>query len=215
LGELDYGHYGETVKVAGQTTDYRYAGMFYLPETGLYLTHNRLYDPDAKRWLNRDPIGEVGGLNLYAYVGGNPVNFVDLLGLDPGDIFPTPDEAAKDAGKYGHSQGYQRIEYGGWIYPQEEGFTYNFTTGAPTRIPREKLLNLKTKCPSLPVAIWHTHPIGLGSENAKPGFSGDDGDDPSGDKGFSREQGVPIYLRDRDGKDYVYDPKTKKTRRVR
>jgi type VI secretion system secreted protein VgrG len=54
--------------------------MFHLPETGLYLTHYRLYDPNAKRWLNRDPIGEAGGLNLYAYVEGNPVNFVDPTG---------------------------------------------------------------------------------------------------------------------------------------
>jgi RHS repeat-associated protein len=54
--------------------------MFHLPETGLYLTHYRLYDPDTGRWLNRDPIGEIGGLNLYGYVGGNPVNFVDTTG---------------------------------------------------------------------------------------------------------------------------------------
>jgi RHS repeat-associated protein len=54
--------------------------MFHLPETGLYLTHYRLYDPNTGRWLNRDPIGEAGGLNLYAYVGGNPVNFVDPTG---------------------------------------------------------------------------------------------------------------------------------------
>jgi RHS repeat-associated protein len=54
--------------------------MFHLPETGLYLTHYRLYDPDTGRWLNRDPIGEEGGINLYAYVEGNPVNFVDPTG---------------------------------------------------------------------------------------------------------------------------------------
>jgi RHS repeat-associated protein len=86
LGELDYGPYGETVKTTGQVTDYRYAGMFHLPETGLYLTHYRLYDPNAGRWLNRDPIGETGGLNLYGYVGENPVNRVDLLGLSEQDI---------------------------------------------------------------------------------------------------------------------------------
>jgi RHS repeat-associated protein len=55
--------------------------MFHLPETGLYLTHYRLYDPDTKRWLNRDPIGEEGGINLYAYVEGNPINLVDFEGL--------------------------------------------------------------------------------------------------------------------------------------
>ena len=33
-------------------------------------------------WLSRDPIGEAGGLNLYGYVGNNPINFRDPLGLD-------------------------------------------------------------------------------------------------------------------------------------
>jgi RHS repeat-associated protein len=78
-GALDYSPYGETIG-EGALPDFRYAGMFQLPETGLYLTHYRLYDPSSKRWLNRDPIGEHGGLNLYAYVGGNPVNYVDPTG---------------------------------------------------------------------------------------------------------------------------------------
>jgi RHS repeat-associated protein len=60
--------------------------MFHLPETGFYLTHYRFYDPNTGRWVNRDPIGERGGLNLYGYVGGNPVNFVDQDGLSPEDV---------------------------------------------------------------------------------------------------------------------------------
>jgi RHS repeat-associated protein len=41
----------------------------------------RFYDPGAGRWLNRDPIGEEGGVNLYGMVGNDPVTQVDFLGL--------------------------------------------------------------------------------------------------------------------------------------
>ena len=41
----------------------------------------RFYDPGAGRWLNRDPIGERGGLNLYGMVGNDAVGRVDVLGL--------------------------------------------------------------------------------------------------------------------------------------
>ena len=49
--------------------------------SGLDFTLYRAYDPGHARWLNRDPIGEVGGVNLYAYVGGNPISNADPLGL--------------------------------------------------------------------------------------------------------------------------------------
>jgi uncharacterized protein RhaS with RHS repeats len=42
----------------------------------------RFYDPGAGRWLNRDPIGEEGGVNLYGMVGNDAVGRVDVLGLD-------------------------------------------------------------------------------------------------------------------------------------
>ena len=58
-----------------------YAGMFYHARSGLYLTHYRAYDPRLGRWLSRDPIWEAGGVNLYGYVGGDPVAGVDPLGL--------------------------------------------------------------------------------------------------------------------------------------
>jgi hypothetical protein len=41
----------------------------------------RVYDPQTGRWLSKDPIEEEGGFNLYAYVGGDPINWIDLLGL--------------------------------------------------------------------------------------------------------------------------------------
>ncbi len=40
------------------------------------------YEPNIGRWINRDPIAENGGANLYGFVGNDGVNWVDLLGLE-------------------------------------------------------------------------------------------------------------------------------------
>jgi len=51
------------------------------PKTGLVYYGYRFYHPDMERWLNRDPIGERGGINLYGFVGNNPINWIDPWGL--------------------------------------------------------------------------------------------------------------------------------------
>ncbi len=49
--------------------------------TGLSYYGYRFYAPVIERWLNRDPLGETGGINLYAYVQNDPVDWVDPWGL--------------------------------------------------------------------------------------------------------------------------------------
>jgi RHS repeat-associated protein len=59
-----------------------FAGGHYDPDTGLVRFGARDYDPYTGRWTARDPILFAGGQsNLYAYVGSDPVNFVDPSGL--------------------------------------------------------------------------------------------------------------------------------------
>ena len=58
-----------------------YAGYHLDAETGLYSVRNRYYHPTLGRWLSRDPVGYVDGMNLYQYVLCNPIAFGDPLGL--------------------------------------------------------------------------------------------------------------------------------------
>jgi RHS repeat-associated protein len=59
------------------------ATFAFVAQTQAVLYWGRPYDPNLQRWLQRDPIGERGGISLYQFVGNNPVNFVDPFGLDP------------------------------------------------------------------------------------------------------------------------------------
>jgi RHS repeat-associated protein len=79
----DYSPWGEVSKVGGTGTesDFLYTGHFYHDKSDLHLTLYRAYNPELGMWLSRDPIAENGGLNLYAYVGNNPINLWDPLGL--------------------------------------------------------------------------------------------------------------------------------------
>jgi RHS repeat-associated protein len=51
--------------------------------TGLYYYGYRYYDPLTGRWPSRDPIGEMGGVNLYGFVGNDGVDYLDVLGNVP------------------------------------------------------------------------------------------------------------------------------------
>ena len=88
--EAGYMPFGEArVLIADIENNLRFPGQYYDKETGLHYNYHRYYDPDTGRYLTPDPIGLEGGLNLYVYVDGNPVNFIDPEGLEAA-ILPGP-----------------------------------------------------------------------------------------------------------------------------
>jgi RHS repeat-associated protein len=81
VARYDYDPYGRRTLVQGtDISDFGYAGYYVHQPSGLQMALYRAYDADSGRFINRDPIGELGGLNLYDYVENDPVNRVDPNG---------------------------------------------------------------------------------------------------------------------------------------
>jgi RHS repeat-associated protein len=86
---LDYDPFGSPhEQPAGSGLQPGFAGLFFDPDAGLYLTRARAYRPDLGRFLQPDPehripFGSQKDLSSYAYCGADPVNFVDRDGANP------------------------------------------------------------------------------------------------------------------------------------
>jgi RHS repeat-associated protein len=111
---------------------YMFTGREYDAATGLYYYRARYYKPSLGQFMQTDPIGYPGGLNLYTYVGNNPLNWTDHWGLckDPnseitlpsGEIIPKPADVsvfqnANMASKMSAKEFYNHVKSGGeWDY---------------------------------------------------------------------------------------------------
>jgi len=84
VAHYEYSPFGRLTTATGDKAadfNHRFSTKYQSNETGLYYYGYRYYSAELGRWLSRDPIGEMGGLNLYATVGNRILNAFDRLGL--------------------------------------------------------------------------------------------------------------------------------------
>ena len=65
--------------------DFGFEGYYLHAPSGLSLTMTRAYSSNQGRFINRDTIAEVGGINLFGYIDNNPIGGADPSGMDPID----------------------------------------------------------------------------------------------------------------------------------
>jgi RHS repeat-associated protein len=95
----------------------RFPGQYYQAETGLNQNYFRDYDPQVGRYGESDPIGLKAGINTYAYVGDDPVNLLDPLGLQtvPGTASAATYWFQFGAGEYAMWLNFQRMDDLNWM----------------------------------------------------------------------------------------------------
>ena len=114
--QANYTPYGQAgVVTATVQNNVRLPGQYHDRESGLKYNVNRDYDAAVGRYVQPDPLGLEAGPNIYAYVGGNPVNDVDPLGLATTNPFEPP--ILNGLGGGGGSAGAASAG-GGYIAPQ-------------------------------------------------------------------------------------------------
>ena len=82
--QYDYGPFGELIRSTGpmaKGNPFRFSTKYTDDETDLIYYGYRFYNPSTGRWLSRDPLEEVGGLNLYSFVKNDCINFMEFNGL--------------------------------------------------------------------------------------------------------------------------------------
>jgi RHS repeat-associated protein len=130
-----YDEYG----VGNGLSRFHYTGQLWLGDGDLHYYRARVYDAKLGRFLQPDPIGFGGGMNMYAYVGGDPVNATDPLGLcvdGACDIFidahdyGSPGIGGSSAGGFTGGGLPARLHYAGLIGPCQVGEICGTVTAA-------------------------------------------------------------------------------------
>ncbi len=224
----EYSPFGETIIQSGDMADsfaFQFSTKYWEKEVGLYYYGYRFYAPNVGRWLNRDPIGEAGGLNIFVSVMNGSLFAFDVLGLSSTEAVCrcTAEDRDAAASTATHSAtmktkrttkrfpdgSFYHPEFGGWIccaVDTGKAYPTRMIEGTAVFVPEAKgylsmMLNIDTlECNEgdYKMAIYHSHYSG--------GFSDADTDNDCIYLGIATQN---QFWRWCDGKVCLWDPKEK------
>lgn len=123
-----YDPYGQPQST--NTGRFQYTGQVWLAELDLYYYKARFYNPSMRRFLTTDPTGYGDGMNMYAYVSGDPVNMTDPSGLYGGGINGQVDEIIATAQRVQRHRPDFSVDWGAYF----GGMNFGFGEGMRDRI---------------------------------------------------------------------------------
>ncbi len=101
VARYHYDPYGNLLGMAGPLAEanvYRFSSKEYHANSGLCCYGFRYYEPNMQRWLNQDPLGELGGFNLYGFCANNTFTYVDIDGLALFGLYDSWGDYFRDVG---------------------------------------------------------------------------------------------------------------------
>ena len=111
VAKYQYDPFGSLISSTGPKASanvYRFSSKEMHVASSLYYFGYRFYEPKLQRWINRDPISEDGGINLYRFVRNNPLNRVDPFGKS--DFNRPPASISFNANQQAVQYGYPRAD---------------------------------------------------------------------------------------------------------
>lgn len=90
VARYHYDPFGNMLGMSGYMAGvnrFRFSSKELHESSGLYYFGYRFFDTSLQRWINQDPIGEEGGVNLYGFALNDPVNLIDSDGLTASPYF--------------------------------------------------------------------------------------------------------------------------------